>query len=195
MKRSFLIAAIAVLVSLLAMSQSANTDMDHAGCIRSLSGYPPELAKAPVPKRPSTLKDVSLVYFESGCLGTCPSFRMTMRPTGVVFEGHGYVRAKGKRVAKISAMEFQHFVDAWFNARMYAMRDDYCGISCPGGTKTVFLDVQETSIVLTTPDFSKTVYECYFAVDDKPASPKPPDEYNNLRAELYAFGNKKGWLK
>jgi len=170
------------------------TPESKKACLESLSGFPSELATVAEPPFPADFQDVTIVYFESGCFGKCPSFKMTMRDGAAEFEGHAYVRAKGKRKARLDPKTFERLVRAWFDARLYAMKDDYCAATCPDGTSMVVTDIPESSIELTTPKFKKQVYECYTTIDGKPITPKPPAQYFELRRELAAFAKSKGWL-
>jgi len=119
---------------------------------------------------------------------------MIIRSSGVEFEGHAYVKAKGKRKAKIDSKALERFVHAWFDHKMYAMRDNYCMAQCPNGAEMIFLDRQESAINLTTPEFKKVVNECYRTWNGEPDAPKPPQQYYDLKAELSAFAKSEGWI-
>lgn len=77
---------------------------------------------------------------------------------------------------------------------MYAMRDDYCQPTCPDGTTTIITDVQDTSITLKSPSYSKRVFECFTTTDGKPDNPKPPQEYFELARHLAQFAKSNHWL-
>jgi hypothetical protein len=140
------------------------------------------------------MTDVTLEYFASGCYGSCPAFTLTINNQTAVFEGRAYVRAKGKRTAKLSSQQFETLLHAWYDESFYAMRDDYCSATCPDGTVIVVTDIAESSITLTTPAFKKRVYECFSAVNGKPQTPKPPEQYFQLSRQLWAFANAQHWL-
>ncbi len=163
-------------------------------CLASLSGFPKDALAASPPPYPSDLTGVTLKYFASGCYGRCPAFTLTIQKDAAIFEGHAYVRAKGKRRAKISPKQFESFLRAWFDGRFFAMRDDYCSVTCPDGTVIVVTDIPESSITLKTPAFTKQVYQCFATSDGKPHTPKPPDQYFDLSRQLQAFAQAQHWL-
>jgi hypothetical protein len=194
MRKQLCLAALLILPMTLT-GQSGLRDKSEAACtMRSMSGYlSQELASEP--PRPAPLSVVTLIYSESGCLGNCPSFKMTMTLASAEFEGYAYVRRKGKHRSKMPSGMFEHFIQRWHEAKFYAMHDTYCGLDCPNGRKTVILDVQETAIGLTAPGLDKRVFECYFQNNGVDQTPRPPEEYFQFRDELRAFARSKRWLR
>ena len=163
-------------------------------CITKLSGFPGQLSNVEVPPYPANLDQVRLEYFESGCLGNCPVFTLTITKDAATFEGRSHVRAKGKRRAKITQQRFEDFLHAWYNARFFAMRDDYCSIQCPNGLTSVVLDTRESTITLKGPAYEKSVYQCFEAIGNKPLIPRPPDQYFEFTKMLRDFAKQKKWL-
>ena len=143
---------------------------------------------------PTDMTGVTLEYFASGCYGNCPAFTLTINKETAVFEGRAYVRAKGKRTAKLSSQQFETLLHAWYDGSFYAMRDDYCFARCPDGTVIIVTDIAESSITLTTPAFKKRVYECFSTVNGQPQTPKPPEQYFQLSRQLWAFAKAQHWL-
>lgn len=156
-------------------------------CVASLSGFPKDTPAPAKPQYPTDMTGITLEYFASGCYGNCPAFTLTINKETAVFEGLSYVRAKGKRTAKLSSQQFETLLHAWYEGSFYAMRDDYCSASCPDGTVIVVTDIAESSITLTTPAFKKRVYECFSTVNGQPITPKPPEQYFQLSRQLWAF--------
>jgi Domain of unknown function (DUF6438) len=163
-------------------------------CVALLSGFPKDAPAPSKPEYPTDTTDFTLQYFASGCYGNCPAFTLTITKETVVFEGHAHVRAKGKRTAKLSSQQFETLLHAWYDGNFYAMRDDYCSARCPDGTVTVVTDIAESSITLTTPNFKKRVYECFFTMNNKAQTPKPPEQYFQLSHQLWAFAKSHRWL-
>jgi hypothetical protein len=145
-------------------------------CIASLSGFPKDASLPSKPPYPIDMTGITLEYFASGCYGKCPAFTLTISKDIARFEGHAYVRAKGKRSAKLSQQQFETFLHAWYDGYLYAMRDNYCDVRCPDGTVIIVTDIPESSITLTTPTFTKRVYECFSRVNNQPQTPKPPEQ-------------------
>ena len=163
-------------------------------CITALSSFAvdPKLTKPP--DLPDDLQGVNIEYFESGCLGNCPAFTLRIEKDRAIWDGHAFVRKKGKAKKRFSNGEFSAFVQAWLDSKMYAMRDDYCQPTCPDGTTTIITDVQDTSITLKSPSYSKQVFECYTTTDGKPDNPKPPQEYFELARRLVQLAKSNHWM-
>jgi len=163
-------------------------------CVASLSGFPKDTPTPAKPQYPTDMTGVTLEYFAYGCYGNCPAFTLTINKETAVFEGRAYVRAKGKRTAKLSSQQFETLLHAWYDGSFYAMRDDYCFARCPDGTVIIVTDIAESSITLTTPAFKKRVYECFSTVNGQPQTPKPPEQYFQLSRQLWAFAKAQHWL-
>ncbi len=163
-------------------------------CVASLSGFPKDIPTPAKPQYPTDMTGVTLEYFAYGCYGNCPAFTLTINKETAVFEGRAYVRAKGKRTAKLSSQQFETLLHAWYDGSFYAMRDDYCFARCPDGTVIIVTDIAESSITLTTPAFKKRVYECFSTVNGQPQTPKPPEQYFQLSRQLWAFAKAQHWL-
>ncbi|HTS35354.1 MAG TPA: DUF6438 domain-containing protein [Candidatus Solibacter sp.] len=164
-------------------------------CIALFSGFPK--SDTPILKQsyPDDVKDITLDYFASGCYGKCPAFHLTISDGVAQFDGHAFTRAKGKKRAKLSPEEFHELIRGWFDGDFNAMRDDYCSVHCPNGMYITVTDIPDSSIKLTTPNFTKQVYQCYATVDDKPMTPKPPDQFFELSRTLRAYAKRKHWLR
>jgi hypothetical protein len=187
--------AVALIVSANLGKQSPDGRRDaREECIASLSGFPKDVPLPPKPPFPTDLTGVTLVYFASGCLGECPAFTLTISKDIARFDGQAFVRAKGKRTAKLNQQQFETFLHAWYDGNFYAMRESYCDIKCPDGTMIVVTDIPESSITLITPTYTKRVYECFTTVDNKPETPKPPEQYFELSRQLRAFAKAQLWL-
>jgi hypothetical protein len=164
-------------------------------CILALSSFAVDPAVAKPPEIPDGLEGVKIEYVSSGCYGTCPAFTLQLEKGKATWEGHAFVKKKGKAGKQISEEQFSGIVHAWLDAKVYAMRDDYCQPTCPDGTSTIITDVQETSITLKVPpSYSKTVLECFTTIDRKPQNPKPPEQYFELSRQLVNLAKANHWL-
>jgi hypothetical protein len=163
-------------------------------CIASLSGFPKDAALLPKPQYLINPMGVTLEYSTSGCYGTCPAFTLSISKDTARFDGHAFVRAKGKRTAKLSQQQFETFLHAWYDGNFYSMRDNYCDVRCPDGTLIIVTDIAESSMTLTTPTLTKRVYECFSTLNNQPQTPKPPEQYFELSRQLRAFAKAKHWL-
>ena len=187
------VVCLIVFANLTAQSPASHQD-SRDDCVASLSGFPRDAPLAPKPQYPTDMTDVTLEYLASGCYGKCPAFTLTINRKTAVFEGHAYVRAKGKRTAKLTSQQFETLLRSWYDGDFYAMRDDYCSVHCPDGTEWVVTDIPESSITMTTPNFKKRVFECFSTVNGKPQTAKPPEQYFQLSQQLRAFSKAQGWL-
>jgi hypothetical protein len=185
-----------ITASTVAISGQSKSDWQahREACISTLSSFAADPSIATPPSLPSDLHGVSIEYFASGCYGTCPAFTLRIEGNKALWDGHAFVRKKGKAEKQISDQQFSEIVHAWLGAKMYAMRDDYCEPTCPDGSATIITDVQNTSIALKTPSYSKKVFECFTTTDGKPDNPKPPEEYFQLSQRLVQFAKSNHWL-
>src|SRR6516225_3598416 len=115
---------LVVFANLTPQSQMARRDTRDA-CVASLSGFPKDTRLLSKPQYPTDMTGITLEYFASGCYGNCPAFALTINKETAVFEGRAYVRAKGKRTARLSSQQFETPLHAWYDGSFYAMRDDY----------------------------------------------------------------------
>jgi Domain of unknown function (DUF6438) len=162
--------------------------------IASLSRFPTDTSPPPKPAYPIDLGDVTLEYFASGCYGSCPEFTLTISRNLARFDGHAFVRAKGKHEAKLSQRQFETFLRAWYDGDFYRMRDNYCDSSCPDGTRIFVTDIPESSIKLISPALTKRVFECFSTDNGKWETPKPPEQYLELAEKLRKFAKARQWL-
>jgi hypothetical protein len=162
-------------------------------CITALSSFAVD-PTGTKPDLPDDLEGVTIEYVSSGCYGRCAAFTLRLEKNKAAWDGHAFVHKKGKAAKQISDRQFADLIHAWLDAKMYAMRDDYCQPTCPDGTSTIITDVQETSITLRAPAYSKKVLECFTTIDGKPETPKPPEQYFQFSRQLVQLAKSKHWL-
>ena len=194
MCRSVAVAFITVLTITICAQTPPDQKAQLKACITSLSSFAADPSVTNPPDVLNDLEGISIEYFASDCLGKCPSFTLRIEKNKAVWEGHAFVKKKGKAEKKISPPEFSEIVNAWLNAKMYAMRDDYCYATCTDRTVVIITDVQFTTITMKTPSYSKKVSECFTTNNGEPDNPKPPDEYFQLSRRLIQFAKSNHWL-
>ena len=64
---------------------------------------------------------VMITLGRSGCFGSCPSYKVTVATDGIVFEGYGYVAARGKHVDSVDADEVRQLAKKFIAADFYSM--------------------------------------------------------------------------
>jgi hypothetical protein len=166
----------------------------HEICVATLSSFATDPSLTKPPDLPSDLDAVTIEYSSSGCYGNCPAFRLRIEKGKATWEGHAFVRKKGKAEKQISVRQFADLVEAWLAAKMYAMRDDYCLATCPDGTVIIITDVQSTAIAFKAQSYSKTVSECFTTANGKAQNPKPPEQYFDLSRQLILLARSNHWL-
>jgi hypothetical protein len=194
MNRLVSVALITAFTASISGQTKPNWQSQREACITALSSFAVDPSVTKPPQFPDDLEEVRIEFSASGCLGTCPSFELHIEKNRASWDGHSFVRKKGKAEKQISTHEFSEIVHAWLDAKMYAMRDDYCEPPCPDGTTVVITDVQDTSITLKTPSYSKQVFECFTTNDGKPENPKPPEGYFHLSHRLMQFAKSNHWM-
>lgn len=72
---------------------------------------------------PPLTKDskVTITLGRSGCYGSCPSYKVTISTNGIIFEGYGYVAARGKHVDSVEADEVRKLAKKFIVADFYSM--------------------------------------------------------------------------
>ena len=92
--------------------------------------------------------DIVIALERSGCFGSCPSYSVTLRQTGITFEGGGYVVAAGKHTAAIDASEVRGLAKAFIDADIYSMDSSYTAsvTDCPTYTVSISIDGRSKSI-------------------------------------------------
>ena len=163
-------------------------------CIVSLSGFPQDDGLKPVPPYPVELTGVSIEYFASGCYGRCPAFSIIVTKNVVRFQRHSHVRAKGNHQAQLTDQQFEAFLHAWYDGGFYKMRDNYCVVTCRDGTVVTISDIPKSSVKMTTPVFTKKVFDCFTTIDNRPETPKPPQRYFELSRQLKELARAHHWL-
>jgi len=68
---------------------------------------------------------VTIKLLRTGCLGSCPSYTVTVSTDGIVFEGHGFVVASGKHTDTVDASEVRKLAKRILAADFYSMDSDY----------------------------------------------------------------------
>ena len=194
MRQSLSVALITALTLTISGQSQSDWQVHREACIATLSSFAADASVAKPPNLTSDLHGVRIEYSASGCLGRCPAFMLRIEGNKALWDGHSFVRKKGKAEKQISDQQFSEIVYAWLDAKMYAMRDDYCQPTCPDGTSVIITDVQETSITLKAASYSKTVLECFTTVDGKPENPKPPEQYFELSHHLLQLAKSNHWL-
>ena len=90
----------AVLVVVLTATLSGQSKPDwHArreACVAALSSFAGDPGAMRQPQLPNDLEGVALEYSSSGCYGRCPAFTLRLERTRAAWEGHAYVKKKGK---------------------------------------------------------------------------------------------------
>jgi hypothetical protein len=194
MGRIVAVGLIGVLTAAISGQSKPDWQARREACIKALSSFAVDPIGTKPPELPHDLEGVTIEYVASGCYGSCPAFTLRLERNKATWDGYAFVNKKRKAAKQISHRQFADLVHAWLDAKMYAMRDDYCGPTCPDGTSTIITDVQETSITLRTPSYSKKVFECFTTINGKPETPKPPEQYFQLSRQLVQFAKLNQWL-
>jgi hypothetical protein len=185
---------VAVLTATVSGQSKPDWQGQHEACIAALSSFAVDPIGTKPPELPTDLAGVTIEYVSSGCYGNCPAFTLKLEMGKAAWEGHAFVKKKGKAGKQISDRQFVELVHAWLDSKMYAMRDDYCQPVCPDGTSTIITDVQDTSITLRAPSYSKKILECFTTINGKPQTPKPPAQYFQLSRQLVQLAKSNHWL-
>jgi ankyrin repeat protein len=88
---------------------------------------PPEKLPKTHVKPPALLKDskVAITLQRTGCFGTCPSYTVTISTEGIVFDGSGYVVARGRHKDRVDADEVRNFAKKFMASDFFSMDDSY----------------------------------------------------------------------
>ncbi len=69
--------------------------------------------------------DITIELERTGCLGSCPGYSVTLSTKGIVFEGRGYVVARGKHTAAIAPGKVRESAKEFVRADFYSMDARY----------------------------------------------------------------------
>ena len=83
----------------------------------------PKVHVAPPKLQPNSKVEITLS--RTGCLGSCPSYSVTVGTSGVVFEGGSYVVATGKHFDHIDPIVVRQFARKFAAADFYSMDASY----------------------------------------------------------------------
>lgn len=78
---------------------------------------------APPALKPDSKIEIKLS--RSGCMGSCPSYEVTLTPASIVFAGGGYVVASGKHTASVDPDAVRALAARFIHADFYSLDDDY----------------------------------------------------------------------
>jgi ankyrin repeat protein len=111
---------------------------------------PPErLPKVHVePPKVEKESKIAITLERTGCMGSCPSYKVTVTPEGVLFEGGGYVVARGEHKAAVDAAAVRELAKRFVESDFYSMDAEYrwgatdlptyvVGVSIDGHSKQV----------------------------------------------------------
>lgn len=107
---------------------------------------PKKHMKPPV-LRPTS--DVIITLERSGCLGTCPSYKVTISTSdGIVFNGGGFVVASGRHVDKADPNSVRKLAKEFVTDDFYSMDPTYRALvtDCPTYTISVSIDGHKKEI-------------------------------------------------
>lgn len=68
---------------------------------------------------------IAIVLERTACFGTCPAYKLTISNDGIVFEGHAYVAAGGRHVAKVDLDALRALAEEFVAADFYSMEESY----------------------------------------------------------------------
>lgn len=85
---------------------------------------------------------VSITLERSGCLGSCPSYKVTVATSGITFYGDWYVVAGGRHTDTVNPAEVRDLAQQFVNADFYSMDATYTAMVTdnPGYTLAITID-------------------------------------------------------
>ena len=92
--------------------------------------------------------DIAITLERTGCFGSCPSYSVTIRPTGITFEGGGFVVAGGKHTAAVEASAVRSLAKTFLDADIYSMDSSYAAsvTDCPTYMLSITIDGRSKSV-------------------------------------------------
>ena len=86
--------------------------------------------------------EIAITLQRWGFFGSCPSYSVTMRNYGIVFEGRGYTVVAGKHTASVDPDEVRRLAQRFIEADFYSMEPNYTAMvtDCPTYTLSIGVD-------------------------------------------------------
>lgn len=138
--------------------------------------FPQKHVQAPVLRTDST---VAIALSRSGCYGTCPAYTVTVSTTGIIFQGDGYVVAKGRHTGPVVANDVRQLAQKFIAADFYSMDDSY---------EASVTDNPEYSLSISIDGHTKKVEDYVGSWVGMPAIIK------GLEEEVDSFANTQRWI-
>lgn len=97
--------------------------------------------------QPALPDDAEIILQRTGCLGTCPEYKLTIRANGsVVYEGRNYVHTRGVRKGNINISAVEALVQKFIDANFFDMRGGGIASDAPVTTVSFTLDGRRNEV-------------------------------------------------
>ena len=170
MWRIVAVGLVGVLTTTISGQSKPDWQARREACITALSSFAIDPIGTKPPELPDDLEGVTIEYVSSGHR-RCPAFTLHLEKNKAGWDGHAFVHKKGKAAKQISDRQFCGLSTRMAGCEDVRYAQRLLPANLPEGTSTIITDVQETSITLSAPGYSKKVLECFTTIDGKPETP------------------------
>lgn len=103
MHRVLSVGLLALLTATISSQSKPDWQTRRESCVATPSSFAVDPAVTKPPALADDLDGVKIEYVSSGCYGKCPAFTLWLEKGKATWEGHAFVRKKGKAAKQISA--------------------------------------------------------------------------------------------
>ena len=137
--------------------------------------------------------DTLITLQRSVCFGACPDYKLTISADGTVtFEGHQFVRVKGKAKKMISPAQLRQLIAEFEKAKYFSLKDKYEGAldGCP----EVWTDNPSVVTSIRIKGKSKSISH-YYGCQEGRGSAIYPKALTDLESKIDEIVGTKQWIE
>jgi hypothetical protein len=152
------------------------------------------LSSTPSPESQDIPSDTIITLDRTMCLGTCPSYNLSVRADGtVVFTGREYTKENGTVHSSISKDQLKQLISEFTKAQYFSFRDHY--ISMEDGCPRLWTDSPTVTTSIRINGQYKSIVHDLGCQEDNAVSAVFPKELAELEDKIDEIIDTKKWIE